>query len=234
MYLHNSSKYLQNLTVDKKQNNSNFKYAKLRKLYCYLWIEVMNIRFLLFFLLAILISGCDSNEDDLLGRWINKDSNCDVLCGFTVIERENAFSDKIVEFDQGPFYKGSNGPLVLVERNKYLVKGNLGDFLIVKKGKYIYSTNGNVYEKEGNLFGKWKSTDKNCVALCSFSVLKDEDTNNIRVTFLDNTYYNGYDGLLFKEGENKLIVKGTLGDLTLTKVDSELHSLSGAIYKKSH
>ncbi|MEG2662842.1 MAG: hypothetical protein RSE33_08675 [Hafnia sp.] len=194
----------------------------------------MKIRFSLVLLFVTLISGCDSNEDDLVGRWINKDSDCDVLCGFTVIERENAYSDKIVEFDQGPFYKGANGPLIRVEYNKYLVKGNLGDFLIVKKGKNIYSADGGIYEKEGNLFGKWINIDKKCVSLCSFTVLKDKDTKNIRVTFLDNTYYNGYDGLLFKTDENKYVIKGTLGDFLLTKTDSEFHSLDGAIYKKDN
>lgn len=102
----------------------------------------------LLLLLILVVAGCNA-ENKLLGKWVSVNNKCEMLCGFTIIESENAYSNMKAEFDKGPFYKGANGPLVKIGENRYLVKGNLGDFLIVLKNGKIYSSeDGSVFERK--------------------------------------------------------------------------------------
>ncbi|HGD3319046.1 hypothetical protein KT997_16130 [Proteus mirabilis] len=103
----------------------------------------------LLFLLIFTLAGCDS-QSEIYGYWKNINSDCDVLCSFSIKKQDTAYSDSVVIFDKGPFYKAASGPLIQDKNNKnrYLVRGATGDFLLVLKNGRFFGTNNNfIYEK---------------------------------------------------------------------------------------
>lgn len=182
---------------------------------------------------SLLLAACGAKEDDLLGHWVNTDPDCTVLCGFTVEKKETAFSDFFVSFDEGPFYKGTNGPLIKKEKSLFVVQGALGDLILREKDGFLYGKNGEKYVRSRDISGTWSSASGSCKALCEFEVTLNGD-RLYHVRFTDSSLYGYYDGLLYKDEDGNLLIKGNNETIKLIpQNDGELKTLSGTVYRKN-
>lgn len=102
--------------------------------------------------LPLVLAACGDPESELTGYWKSTDPNCNVLCGFTVLDQKSAHSNQIAVFDSGSFAKAASGPVIKIDwndqPNAYVIRGHNGDFLIVLKDGMLHTNNGSTFAKE--------------------------------------------------------------------------------------
>lgn len=182
---------------------------------------------------AIFILTSCNNEEDLTGYWVNEDQSCSTLCGFTISKKESANSGLFASFDKGPFYLGSNGPVIKYGDDTFLIKGALGDFPFKKKDGYLYGKNGEKYTRSKQVIGRWTSKSKSCESLCEFDITRSHDDRLLHVNFNDASLYGYYDGVLYRKDDKTLIIKGNGVETEFSiEGNGDLKSINGTIYEK--
>lgn len=183
--------------------------------------------------LAIFILTSCNDEEDITGYWINEDQSCLTLCGFTIQKKESAASGLFASFDKGPFYLGTNGPVIKNGDETFIIQGKLGDFPLKIKDGYLYGKNGEKYTRSKEVVGRWTSTSRSCKSLCEFDITRSHDDRLLHINFNDEKLYGYYDGIIYKKDDNNLIIKGNGADTELSiEKNGNLKSIEGTIYKK--
>lgn len=102
-------------------------------------------------LFILMLTGCDSDEK-IYGRWANINPDCQELCSFAIKKQGDDHSDAIIVFFNAESTYIKDRPFVRDERhkNRYLVKGENGDFLLELYKDRLYGADNSIYEKKDN------------------------------------------------------------------------------------
>ena len=88
-------------------------------------------------------------------------------------------------------------------------------------------------DSRDELLGHWVSTDKKCDTLCSFTIVENENAySNISLEYDKGPFYKGASGSLEQIGNNKYLVKGSLGDSPIVFKNRQIYFIDGSIYRK--
>lgn len=111
----------------------------------------MTIKITAIPLLILILTGCDSDES-IYGRWKNKDTNCQGLCSFSIKKQDNDYSDSVIIFFNAESTYIKSKPIVRDDKhkNRYLAKGENGDFLFELYKNRLYGADNSIYEKIHN------------------------------------------------------------------------------------
>ncbi|MCU6376632.1 hypothetical protein [Morganella morganii] len=106
------------------------------------------MKIVIIFLFVLIVTGCDSHEK-IYGHWENIDARCRSLCSFSIEKHDNKYSDSVIIFDkpQPPYAKSKPFIRDKKHENRYLAKGENGDFLFELYKDRLYGADNSIYEK---------------------------------------------------------------------------------------
>lgn len=111
-------------------------------------------------LLCLLLSGCASEEESLIGHWraTNVD-NCKTRCSFHILQYHNRKAGYHVVFN-GPYGKRASGQIVHQGKNEYVIRAPIGEIPLTLKNGELHHPRGRIFSRATPLSERPASTNE--------------------------------------------------------------------------